>query len=176
MNGVTGRMGKNQHLLRSIVEIIKQGGVRISDDECIMPDPILVGRNDSKLKALSELSGIGKYTTNLDEVIKDPAYSVYFDAQTTGRRAGAVRLAASNGKHVYCEKPTASDFKTAYDLYEFCENAGVCYKPSGAGGGDLDLSPLVTHTFPLEDWEKAFHTYASGEGLKVVFTPNPHTC
>lgn len=125
MNGVTGRMGKNQHLLRSIVEIIKQGGVKISDNEYIMPDPILVGRNESKLKALSELSGIEKYTTDLESVISDPSYEIYFDAQVTGRRAEAVKKAASNGKHVYCEKPTSSDFQTAIDLYEFCEKAGV---------------------------------------------------
>lgn len=125
MNGVTGRMGKNQHLMRSIVEIIRQGGVRISDNEAIMPDPILVGRNEARLKALSELSGVEKYTTDLESVISDPAYEIYFDAQTTGRRAEAVKLAASNGKHVYCEKPTASDFLTAMDLYDFCEKAGV---------------------------------------------------
>ncbi len=125
MNGVTGRMGKNQHLLRSIVEIIKQGGVKISDNEYIMPDPILVGRNEAKLKELSELSGVEKYTTDLESIIADPAYEIYFDAQVTGRRAEAVKLAASNGKHVYCEKPTASDFQTAYDLYVFCEKAGV---------------------------------------------------
>ncbi len=125
MNGVTGRMGKNQHLLRSIVEIIKQGGVRVSDSEFIIPDPILVGRNEAKLKELSELSGVEKYTTDLESVIKDPAYTIYFDAQTTGRRADAVKLAASNGKHVYCEKPTASDYQTAIDLYDFCEKAGV---------------------------------------------------
>ncbi len=125
MNGVTGRMGKNQHLLRSIVEIIKQGGVSLADSECIMPDPILVGRNEAKLKALSEESGVAKYTTDLDSIIKDPAYSIYFDAQTTGRRAEAVKLAASNGKHVYCEKPIASEYATAIDLYKFCEKAGV---------------------------------------------------
>jgi predicted dehydrogenase len=125
MNGVTGRMGKNQHLLRSIVEIINQGGVRVSDNEYIMPDPVLVGRNEVKLKALSELSGVEKYTTDLESVIKDPAYSIYFDAQTTGRRADAVKLAASNGKHVYCEKPTASEYSVAIDLYDFCEKAGV---------------------------------------------------
>lgn len=118
-------MGKNQHLMRSIVEIIKQGGVKISDTECIMPDPVLVGRNEAKLKALSELSGVEKYTTDLESVIKDPDYEIYFDAQTTGRRAEAVKLAAANGKHVYCEKPTSSDFLTAMDLYEFCEEAGV---------------------------------------------------
>ncbi|HEC42855.1 MAG TPA: Gfo/Idh/MocA family oxidoreductase [Bacteroides sp.] len=125
MNGVTGRMGKNQHLMRSIVEIIKQGGVKISDSEYIMPDPILVGRNEAKLKELCELSGVEKYTTDLDSVISDPAYEIYFDAQVTGRRAEAVKLAASNGKHVYCEKPIASDFNTAIELYDFCEKAGI---------------------------------------------------
>ena len=125
MNGVTGRMGKNQHLLRSIVEIRKQGGVKVSEDEYIMPDPILVGRNEAKLKELSALSGIEKYTTELETIIADPNYEIYFDAQVTGRRAEAVKLAASNGKNVYCEKPTASDYKTAIDLYDFCEKAGV---------------------------------------------------
>jgi len=125
MNGVTGRMGKNQHLMRSIVEIQKQGGVRLSENETIVPDPVLVGRNEARLKALSKLSGVEKYTTDLDSVIKDPSYEIYFDAQTTGRRAEAVKLAASHGKHVYCEKPTASAFKTAMELYEVCEKAGV---------------------------------------------------
>lgn len=125
MNGVTGRMGKNQHLMRSMVEIMKQGGVRLSETETIMPDPVLVGRNEARLKALGELSGVEKYTTDLESVIKDPSYGIYFDAQTTGRRAEAVKLAAAHGKHVYCEKPTASGFKTAMDLYEFCEKAGV---------------------------------------------------
>ena len=125
MNGVTGRMGKNQHLLRSIVEIIRQGGIRISEDETILPDPILVGRNEAKLKELAELSGVKKYTTDLEKALDDPGYTVYFDAQTTGRRAEAVKLAASRGKHVYCEKPTASDFKTALEIYEHCEHAGV---------------------------------------------------
>ena len=125
MNGVTGRMGKNQHLMRSLVEIKKQGGVQVSDQETIMPDLVLVGRNEAKLKALSELSGVEKFTTDLESVISDPSYEIYFDAQTTGRRAEAVKLAASHGKHVYCEKPTASDFNTAMDLYDFCEKAGV---------------------------------------------------
>jgi len=104
MNGVTGRMGTNQHLMRSIVEIIKQGGVKISPTEVIMPDPILVGRNAVKLQKLCERSGVEKYTTDVDEALQDDQYSIYFDAQTTGRRAEAVRKAAAAGKHVYCEK------------------------------------------------------------------------
>lgn len=125
MNGVTGRMGTNQHLMRSIVEIIKQGGVQLSSSEYIMPDPILIGRNETKLQKLAERAGIEKYSTKLDEVLKDPYYQIYFDSQTTGRRAAAVKKAALAGKHIYCEKPIAIDTKTAMDLYEFCEKAGV---------------------------------------------------
>ena len=125
MNGVTGRMGTNQHLMRSIVEIIKQGGVQISPDEVIMPDPVLVGRSMSKLEKLSRMSGVQKITTNLDEVMNDPAYQIYFDAQTTGRRAGAVKQAVKAGKHVYCEKPTATETSVAMELYDICQAAGV---------------------------------------------------
>jgi len=125
LNGVTGRMGTNQHLMRSIIEIIKQGGVPCGPSEFIMPDPVLVGRDEVKLRKLSQLSGVEKWTTNLDEVMKDSNYQVYFDAQTTGRRADAVKMAARAGKHVYCEKPVAVDTKTALELYEVCKNAGV---------------------------------------------------
>lgn len=125
MNGVTGRMGKNQHLLRSIVAIIKQGGVRLPNGDTIMPDPLLIGRNPSKLKELAALSGVDNWSTDLDAALKDDRYTVYFDAQTTGRRADAVKKAATAGKHVYCEKPTAVDTATALDLAEFCEKAGV---------------------------------------------------
>lgn len=125
MNGVTGRMGTNQHLLRSIAAIIRQGGVNVGPGEVIMPDPILVGRNENKLKALCERSGVGKYSTDLEPLLADPAYQIYFDAQTTGRRADGVRQAVAAGKHVYCEKPTAVDTATALGLAELCERAGV---------------------------------------------------
>lgn len=125
MNGVTGRMGTNQHLMRSIVEIIKQGGVKISDSEFILPEPVLVGRNEIKLKQLSEVSGVEKWTTDLDSVLNDPSYSVYFDAQTTGRRADAIKKAAKAGKHIYSEKPVATNTETAMELYRVCEEAGV---------------------------------------------------
>src|SRR3989339_41328 len=100
MNGVTGRMGTNQHLLRSIAEIIKQGGVRIGPGETIMPDPVLVGRDENKLKKLCAMTGITKMTTDLDSVLNDPSNIIYFDAQTTGRRADAVKKAVKAGKHI----------------------------------------------------------------------------
>jgi predicted dehydrogenase len=125
MNGVTGRMGTNQHLLRSIAAIIKQGGVKISEEEIIMPDPILVGRNSNKLEKLCELSGVKKMTTNLDEALADKSNIIYFDSQVTGRRADAVKQAVKAGKHIYCEKPIAVDTKTAMELYQLCKDAGL---------------------------------------------------
>jgi len=125
MNGVTGRMGTNQHLMRSIVEIMKQGGVKINAGETIMPDPILVGRDENKLQKLCSMSGIKKMSTNLDSVLADADNIIYFDAQTTGRRADAVKKAVQSGKHIYCEKPVAVSTEQALELYNLCKNAGV---------------------------------------------------
>lgn len=125
MNGVTGRMGTNQHLLRSIAAIIAGGGVKVSDTEYIMPDPVLVGRNAAKLQQLAQRTGITKFTTDLDSVLNDDAYTIYFDAQTTGRRAAAVKQAVKAGKHIYCEKPVATSTEAALELYALCREAGV---------------------------------------------------
>ena len=125
MNGVTGRMGTNQHLMRSIVPIMQAGGVRISAEESIMPDPILVGRNRSKLEKLSAISGIKKYSTDLDVVLSDSDYSIYFDAAVTGLRAPNVKKAVAAGKHVYCEKPTATNTADALENYKLAQAAGV---------------------------------------------------
>ncbi len=125
MNGVTGRMGKNQHLLRSIVPIMKQGGLKISDNETIMPKPILVGRSQSKLEKLAEESGVSEWTTDLDSVLNDHQYQIYFDAQRTDLRVESVKKAVAAGKHIYCEKPSAVTTKEAVELYQVADKAGV---------------------------------------------------
>ncbi|MCX6262225.1 MAG: Gfo/Idh/MocA family oxidoreductase [Bacteroidia bacterium] len=125
MNGVTGRMGTNQHLIRSIAEIIKEGGVKINSSETIIPDPVLVGRDENKLRNLCSMTGITKMNTDLDAVLNDPYNIVYFDAQTTGRRADAIRMAVKAGKHIYCEKPIAVSTEVAMELYELCTKAGL---------------------------------------------------
>jgi len=125
MNGVTGRMGTNQHLLRSICAIIQQGGVKISDTETIMPDPILVGRNPLKLEKLASQSGVKRWTTDLDAALANREDTVYFDAQTTDRRVAAVKQAIAAGKHIYCEKPTATSAKAALELARLAARAGV---------------------------------------------------
>ncbi len=125
MNGVTGRMGTNQHLMRSIVAIRAQGGVKVSETERIMPDPILVGRNPVKLRKLVELSGIEKWTTDVESVLSDDDYPLYFDAQTTTRRVEWVLKAIAAGKHIYCEKPTALNTTDAVKLAAAAGEAGV---------------------------------------------------
>lgn len=125
MNGVTGRMGTNQHLLRSIVAIREQGGVKINANECIMPDAILVGRNANKLRHLCNISGIQHMTTDLDEALANDEYQVYFDAQITGRRFAAVKKAIEAGKHIYCEKPSGASLKEGLELYELAKKHGV---------------------------------------------------
>jgi predicted dehydrogenase len=125
MNGVTGRMGLNQHLRRSIYAIMRQGGVKLNDSETIMPKPLLVGRNATKLEGISKECGGLDFTTDLDGALSDNQYSIYFDAQTTDRRAEAVRKAVAAGKNIYCEKPIADTLDVALELYKLAQAAGV---------------------------------------------------
>jgi len=125
LNGVTGRMGTNQHLMRSLVPIIRQGGVKCADGTIIIPDPVLVGRNEDKLKRLCLQSGLSKMSTNLSEALDDPHNQIYFDAQTTGKRAEDVRKAIAAGKHIYCEKPVAASTGDALELFRLCRKAGL---------------------------------------------------
>ncbi|KRF06566.1 oxidoreductase [Paenibacillus sp. Soil766] len=125
MNGVTGRMGTNQHLIRSIVAIRNQGGVKLPNGDVIMPDPILVGRQESKLKALAEAYGITRFSTDLDACLADPHDSIYFDSQMTSFRAESIRKAILAGKHIYCEKPTGTSLAESLDLARLAKEAGV---------------------------------------------------
>lgn len=125
MNGVTGRMGTNQHLIRSIKAIIDQGGVRLSDDEVIMPDPVLVGRSENKLRALADRTGVKRVSTNLDAELANPHNVVYFDSTLTGQRPAGVRKAIAARKHIYCEKPTATSSAEALALAREVAAAGL---------------------------------------------------
>jgi predicted dehydrogenase len=125
MNGVTGRMGTNQHLIRSIKAIIDQGGVKLSDSEVIMPDPVLVGRSEEKLRALAARTGVKRISTNLDAELANPANPIYFDATLTGQRPVGVRKAIAAKKHIYCEKPTATTSAEALALAKEVTAAGL---------------------------------------------------
>ena len=125
MNGVTGRMGTNQHLVRSILAIREQGGVVAANGDRIMPEPLLVGRNEDKLRRLAERYGLERYSTDLDAALGDPEWEVYFDAQLTNLRAAAIRKAIDAGKAIYTEKPTATGAAEALELHTRAEAAGI---------------------------------------------------
>ena len=125
MNGVTGRMGTNQHLVRSINAIRAQGGVALSDGRRVVPDPILVGRNEAKIAALARAHGIERYTTDLDAALANKDDAIYFDSASTGLRPELIRKAIAAGKHIYTEKPVAPTLADAIDLYRRAEAAKV---------------------------------------------------
>jgi predicted dehydrogenase len=125
LNGVTGRMGYRQHLVRSILAIRDDGGVELADGTRVVLDPLLVGRRHDKLAEIAERHGLDRWTTSLDEALGDPSNQIYFDAQATSARAPAVRAAVDAGKHVYAEKPLAGSLADSIDLAERARAAGI---------------------------------------------------
>lgn len=125
MNGVTGRMGMNQHLIRSIAAIRSQGGVTLKNGDRVMPDPVLVGRNEEKIAALAKAHGISRWTISLDKALADKDDTVFFDAATTQMRPVLVSKAIAAGKHVYCEKPVATNLEEAMALARKAKAAGI---------------------------------------------------
>ena len=125
MNGVTGRMGYRQHLVRSILALREQGGLPLADGTLIWPEPVLVGRNAEKLKSIAERHSLANWTTELDSALGDPGNEIYFDAQLTQLRYPAVKRALAAGKHVYLEKPVAATLPEALDLARLADQAGL---------------------------------------------------
>jgi predicted dehydrogenase len=125
LNGVTGRMGTNQHLKRSIAAIFQQGGIQVSEELVLMPDPILTGRSAHKLEALAKATGVQRWTIDLETALADDHNQVFFDASSTLHRARFIEMAVKAGKSIYCEKPTAVTTSEALRLAELCEKAGV---------------------------------------------------
>jgi predicted dehydrogenase len=125
VNGVTGRMGYRQHLVRSLLAIREQGGVPLADGTRLWPEPVLVGRNPVKLAEIADRHGLTGWTTDLSAALARPDVSVYFDAQVTPRRERAIREAVEAGKHIYTEKPTAQTLAGAVELARLADAAGV---------------------------------------------------
>ncbi|GAA3462339.1 Gfo/Idh/MocA family protein [Saccharothrix longispora] len=124
LNGVTGRMGYRQHLVRSVLALRERGGVRVGDD-VLVPEPLLVGRNADKLKEIAQRHDLPRWTTDLDAALGDPDVAVYFDAQVTSAHVPALTAAIAAGKHVYCEKPVAATPEEVAELARLADAAGV---------------------------------------------------
>lgn len=127
MNGVTGRMGSNQHLTRSILAIRKDGGIPMKDGSILMPEPLLIGRNEAKLRAMAEQHGGLQWSTDLRAALQNKDYPVYFDSGTTVMREHNLLDALAAGKNVYCEKPLSVNTVGAVRLAEAAERAGTLH-------------------------------------------------
>jgi predicted dehydrogenase len=125
MNGITGRMGYRQHLVRSILPIRDQGGVTLPDGSRLQVEPILIGRNAEKLRELADQHGVAQWSTDPDAMVADDSVDIYFDAQVTSRRAAALKSAIAAGKHIFTEKPTAETLPEAIELATLARDAGI---------------------------------------------------
>jgi predicted dehydrogenase len=125
MHGVTGRMGTNQHLVRSVAAIRAQGGVLLSDGSRVQLDPILIGRNADKVAALAKANGVERWSTDLDAAIADPKNQIFFDAATTQMRPTLLEKAIDAGKHIYCEKPISTNLPEALRIVKLARDRGV---------------------------------------------------
>ena len=158
MHGVTGRMGMNQHLIRSIVAIRNEGGVLLGNGDRVMPDPILIGRNAEKIEALAKANGIARWGTNLDAALANKDDTVFFDAGTTQMRPTLLAKAIRAGKHVYCEKPIATNLNEAVEIARLAQSTGIKH---GAvrlriQGGRLAIASLACPGFAsaaMPDWD-----------------------
>ncbi|HWA44143.1 MAG TPA: Gfo/Idh/MocA family oxidoreductase, partial [Hypericibacter adhaerens] len=125
MHGVTGRMGYNQHLVRSILAIREQGGLALANGDRLMPDPILVGRDREKLERMARRHGLARWSTDLSAALADARDTIFFDAGTTQMRAALLGKALDAGKHVYCEKPVSDDLHSALALAKKAKASGL---------------------------------------------------
>ncbi len=140
MHGATGRMGTNQHLVRSILAIRGQGGILLKNGAHLMPDPIIVGRNGDKIEALAKAHGVKRWTTDIDAALADPNDTVFFDAASTQLRPGLLRKALDAGKHVYAEKPVAEGLDDAVSIAKYAKEKGL---KNGIVHDKLDLPGLI---------------------------------
>ena len=125
MHGVTGRMGYNQHLVRSILAIRDQGGVLLASGDKVVPDPILVGRNADKIAEIAGTHGISRYTTNLDQALSNNEDVLFFDASSTQMRADLLTKAINAGKMIYCEKPVADSLPDAFKVARLARQKNI---------------------------------------------------
>ncbi len=140
MHGVTGRMGMNQHLIRSVLAIRDQGGIALKNGDFLVPDPIIVGRDAAKVKALAKRHNIPRWTSDLDAALANPDDTIFFDAASTQMRPGLLRRAIDAGKHVYSEKPVSEGLTEAVEIAKHAKAKGV---KNGIVHDKLDLPGLL---------------------------------
>ena len=189
MHGVTGRMGYNQHLVRSILAIRDQGGIALKNGDRLVVDAIIVGRDADKIERLAKKHNIARWGTDLDAALANPDDTIFFDAGTTLMRAGLLEKALAAGKHVYCEKPTSDDLEVAVNLAKTARASGLKHgvvqdklflpglmkikmlKDSGFFGDILSVRGEFGYWVFEGDWQKAQRpswNYRKGDGGGII--------
>lgn len=140
MHGVTGRMGMNQHLIRSVLAIRDQGGIVLKDGSYLIPDPIIVGRNADKIEALAKKHNVERWTTDLDAALANSDDTIFFDSASTKLRPTLLRKAIDAGKHIYCEKPVSEGLEEAISIARYAQQKNV---KNGIVHDKLDLPGLI---------------------------------
>jgi len=140
MHGVTGRMGMNQHLIRSVLAIRDQGGLLLKDGSYLVPDPIIVGRNSDKIEALAKKHNVERWTTDIDAALANDNDAIFFDAASTQLRPMLLRKAIDAGKHIYCEKPISEGLEEAVSIASYAKEKKV---KNGIVHDKLDLPGLL---------------------------------
>jgi predicted dehydrogenase len=189
MHGVTGRMGYNQHLVRSILAIRDQGGIALKNGDRLVVDPIIVGRDRDKIERLAKKHNIARWGTDLDAALANPDDTIFFDAGTTLMRAGLLEKALAAGKNVYCEKPTSDDLEVAVNLAKTARASGLKHgvvqdklflpglmkikmlKDSGFFGDILSVRGEFGYWVFEGDWQKAQRpswNYRKGDGGGII--------
>ena len=140
MHGVTGRMGMNQHLIRSVLAIRDQGGLALKDGSYLVPDVIIVGRNADRIEALAKRHNVQRWTTDLDAALANPDDTLFFDAASTQLRPELLKKEIDAGKHVYSEKPVSEGLAEAVDIARYAKEKGV---KNGIVHDKLDLPGLL---------------------------------
>ncbi len=195
MHGATGRMGLNQHLIRSVLAIRDQGGVVLSGGQRLIPKPILVGRNAAKLEHLANQHDIADWGTDIDAALARPDAEIFFDAATTQMRAELIARAIAAGKHVYCEKPVAANAEDARELVRLARDAGIksgvvhdklflpgllklrMLRDSGFFGRILSAKIDFGYWVFEGDWQAAQRpswNYRCGDGGGIILDMMPH--
>lgn len=139
MHGITGRMGMNQHLIRSVLAIRDQGGMQLADGSFLVPDPILVGRSADKVEAIAKAHNVERWTTDLDAALANREDTLFFDAASTKLRPALLKKAIDAGKDIYCEKPVSESLAEALDIAAYAKSKGV---KNGIVHDKLDLPGL----------------------------------
>jgi predicted dehydrogenase len=125
MDGVTGRLGTHQHLIRSVLAIRNEGGLPLRNGDRLVPEPVLLGRNPDKLSALAAAHGGLKWSADRAATLADKTIDIYFDVAATGGRLQRALQAIAAGKHIYLEKPIASSSQEAMAIVRAAQSAGV---------------------------------------------------